>query len=985
MISIVFGIFAVAGNPRRVALVYVGLNAVFVGIGEVVVLLVWLLTLPGFLVLLLVGIFALVYNVARLIVYPGMIPNVQRGLERELAREVRRNVLQNLEPHVNLLKLLVYVHQSLHLGGQGLSVIWLKERLTELSRQRMQASMSTVEPTLATLRSLQNDKKDHKLLHGGEDVLEALSQVSDLDALLEELVVSPALHALQTHGIGAFAAAIAPSVETLGHNMHLVPAVDSAVDLPAIQPSHRPEAELRDAPWLVLADLAAAIKTCAERTVFFEEIKEAPLKVLPNQVSPGDIELGIRVRKDSDATSSDSDRTRDACESDSEFDVGSPASSHAGGVVEGIKSSSETGGGDSEQEGDDGPAGAALAAVAAAARAAGTSAAAATAAAKAKENQKTTDGIRADGKKHQASAAAAANVEGGDVESIDEEEEEEEEAQAVVKSAAEGGTLALSGGKLGLLLEEFRSARRPMLAIANLEFMRFGLQTRFKGEQAWVSSYQGVHIDTMFLPAKHAKFAADQRTIIVCNPNCGYYEFAAMQNQWAHFYTDLGFNVLLFNYRGYGRSEGWPRPYALQRDGEVLVEYLTRRKGVKRGWIGVHAESIGGVVACHLARHAMRLGISFMVADRTLCDLPSVAANMIGNWAAIAIQGIGWYADNASGFLAAPNSLYRVCTCDPNDEIIANNASLKSGVARRIVAAACYPMPTAANEEQRIAIVASTLLGAPRDRESFDFLWLRDPAFSSAFALATVQMLEAQRELSLLPPLTSNRALASLLHAAVHVLWYTDGYCGESLGSPLSRFYQEWRNFQRPAQATPEHVQNLIKKASIKWVVPLQDWLANLFVWGQDAPPVKDLVSPKDIAQARRAIYSIKGRRVVCGALHPVPFATTVEIYQSLKDDALLQGAALDTDIAAAINAISTALSKIQDMRSKVMAHRGGDPVAQTPAHIADDATEIGIEPVRPAMFLLPLNCGHNGRIGPPGLRQMRNHLLRAGWLPATS
>jgi len=470
---------------------------------------------------------------------------------------------------------------------------------------------------------------------------------------------------------------------------------------------------------------------------------------------------------------------------------------------------------------------------------------------------------------------------------------------------------------------------------------------------------------------------------------------------------------LIFNYRGYGRSEGWPSPYALQKDGEALIDYLKRRKGVKDGWIGIHAESIGGVVACYLARHADKFGISFLVADRTLCDLPSTATSMLGSWAGIAIRCIGWQADNATNFLLAPNSIYRVCTCDPNDEIIANAASLKSGSSRRLIAAACKPMPSARDHAYSISCAAAQLLGAPRENNQLDFTWVRDAEFSVSFSLACIRLFEFQRQLAMSPLLLRNRGLISLLNAAVHVLWFTDGCCGESIGSPLSHFYHAWRAFSRPEKASPEQIEALITKAAANWVDPFQDWLANLMVWGADSPPVHDLVPSKELAQARRSTYTIRGRRVVCGALHPVPLNTTEDIFRALKDDGALFGnVPMNVDLRSILTTISEGLTQIVELQESIKDVRSqtrqesSTPSSQegltrdldesslignkdativspssSPAVIPPSATDSMV----PNMYLLPLTCGHNGRMGPPPLRVLKRHLIHAGWLPRSA
>lgn len=68
-----------------------------------------------------------------------------------------------------------------------------------------------------------------------------------------------------------------------------------------------------------------------------------------------------------------------------------------------------------------------------------------------------------------------------------------------------------------------------------------------------------------------------------------------------------GLNVLMFDYRGYGRSEGEPFEQGLYRDAEAAWRYLTETLRISPAEIVVYGESLGGGVATWLAeKHAPR-------------------------------------------------------------------------------------------------------------------------------------------------------------------------------------------------------------------------------------------------------------------------------------------------------------------------------------------------------------------------------------------
>ena len=51
-----------------------------------------------------------------------------------------------------------------------------------------------------------------------------------------------------------------------------------------------------------------------------------------------------------------------------------------------------------------------------------------------------------------------------------------------------------------------------------------------------------------------------KKVVIMCNPNAGRFEQSALHPFWLDFYRERGLNVLVWNYRGFGRSEGSPSP-----------------------------------------------------------------------------------------------------------------------------------------------------------------------------------------------------------------------------------------------------------------------------------------------------------------------------------------------------------------------------------------------------------------------------------------
>ena len=215
--------------------------------------------------------------------------------------------------------------------------------------------------------------------------------------------------------------------------------------------------------------------------------------------------------------------------------------------------------------------------------------------------------------------------------------------------------------------------------------------------------------------------SAAPAVVLICNPNAGLYEHAHRSSEWLSFYTALGLDVVLWNYRGYGRSEGVPSPSALRRDATTLATFLRADLGARR--IIVHGESLGGIAACHLAHAGV---VDLLIADRTFDTLPRTARAMLGAWAETALMLVtGWRSSNAGAFVSAaalPRATPRIVCTDPKDRVIDWGASLAVGVALRALAEKrAHSIVLHANDVQTDAAVtqqAAHVRSQPVERES---------------------------------------------------------------------------------------------------------------------------------------------------------------------------------------------------------------------------------------------------------------------------
>lgn len=326
---------------------------------------------------------------------------------------------------------------------------------------------------------------------------------------------------------------------------------------------------------------------------------------------------------------------------------------------------------------------------------------------------------------------------GSNNEEPEDEGDEDLTVDAVRRKFEEQGSSAAETFKNGLASILPMLDPPPHTSVFGFDVQRGCMLSRYRGaRQVWVRRPSGGMIDVYHFPARNkgSTLPRNHKAVLYCNPNAGLIEVAtgmslvggnvptgdgdnsSHDNSWTDFYTDLGFDVYIFNYAGYGRSFGTtlcvsgrntgdnykpgllarlgrvfrssfltfqPTPDTLRADGIAVAQHLLN-DGVDQ--LVIHGESIGGVAASGTARSlsespATRNKLALLLVDRTFCNLEAVAQRLIGGWTGFAIRGLApfWNTDVAGDFIAA--TCPKVVANDAADAIINDPSSLKSGIA----------------------------------------------------------------------------------------------------------------------------------------------------------------------------------------------------------------------------------------------------------------------------------------------------------------
>ena len=99
----------------------------------------------------------------------------------------------------------------------------------------------------------------------------------------------------------------------------------------------------------------------------------------------------------------------------------------------------------------------------------------------------------------------------------------------------------------------------------------------------------------------------------------------------------FGWNIFVFDYRGYGGSEGHPSIEGVVKDSESAFRYLTEKRKIPNEQIILFGESLGGAMAVHLA-HQEPVGA--VILESTFTTLRDLAGHIYKFLPAMAIPDV---------------------------------------------------------------------------------------------------------------------------------------------------------------------------------------------------------------------------------------------------------------------------------------------------------------------------------------------------------
>ena len=144
----------------------------------------------------------------------------------------------------------------------------------------------------------------------------------------------------------------------------------------------------------------------------------------------------------------------------------------------------------------------------------------------------------------------------------------------------------------------------------------------FAGDpEEWGMPFDSVYFDTVDGLRLHGWFVpgAGRITILWCHGNAG--NIGDRLHNMKLLHDRLGVNIFIFDYRGYGRSQGRPTEEGTYRDARAALAYLHSRPDVDKDAIVIFGRSLGGAIAVDLASKYPCVGLILESTFTSLVDI----------------------------------------------------------------------------------------------------------------------------------------------------------------------------------------------------------------------------------------------------------------------------------------------------------------------------------------------------------------------------
>ncbi len=149
------------------------------------------------------------------------------------------------------------------------------------------------------------------------------------------------------------------------------------------------------------------------------------------------------------------------------------------------------------------------------------------------------------------------------------------------------------------------------------QFLATPDQAEMEYEDVYLQTSDGVTLNGWFVPAESPK-----GTVLMLHGNGGN---ISHRIDTIAIFRNLGYNTMIIDYRGYGRSQGSISEQGTYRDAEAAWKYLIRKRKIDPNQIVLFGRSLGGAVAAWLAVEKHSAGL---ILESSFTSVPNRGAEL---------------------------------------------------------------------------------------------------------------------------------------------------------------------------------------------------------------------------------------------------------------------------------------------------------------------------------------------------------------------
>lgn len=136
-----------------------------------------------------------------------------------------------------------------------------------------------------------------------------------------------------------------------------------------------------------------------------------------------------------------------------------------------------------------------------------------------------------------------------------------------------------------------------------------------KYEEVCFEASDGIQLAAWYMPSERMR-----GVVLFCHGNAGNISHRLESLSIFH---KLQLDTFIFDYRGYGKSNGKPSERGTYRDAEAAWDYLVRQRDIPPNRIVLFGRSLGGAVAAHLAMRRVPAAVVIESAFTSIRDIGS--------------------------------------------------------------------------------------------------------------------------------------------------------------------------------------------------------------------------------------------------------------------------------------------------------------------------------------------------------------------------